>query len=157
MAGAKTGVATRINKIELHAHFTHCHGHTLSLAVSDNINVIKIMRGSIDAAFKLNKLIKYSIITERAFNRLREDTPPQNSADRTLCSDHCIFKRALLQSTLDTWAVLQELWGGISDGKIESKIQGQVIGVQTQMQSFNIFLEIELGVLVLMHTSNLSS
>ena len=33
MVGAKTGVAKHINEFELHAHLTHCHGHTLQLTV----------------------------------------------------------------------------------------------------------------------------
>ena len=50
MVGAKTGVATRINEIESHAHLTHYHGHTL-----ETIKAI-IIRGTLDAAFELNTL-----------------------------------------------------------------------------------------------------
>ena len=56
MVGAKTGVATRINEIESHAHLTHYHGHALQLVVGETIKAIKIMRGTLDAAFELNKL-----------------------------------------------------------------------------------------------------
>ena len=41
---------------------THCHGHTLQLAVLDTIKTIKIMIVTLDAAFELNKLIKYSMV-----------------------------------------------------------------------------------------------
>ena len=57
-----TGVATRINEIESHAHVTHCHGHALQLVVGDTIKAIKILRGTLDAAFEVNKLIKYSVV-----------------------------------------------------------------------------------------------
>ena len=54
MVGAKTGVAaTHINKIESHAHLTHCHGPTLQLAVSETIKAIKIMRSNLDGAFQI--------------------------------------------------------------------------------------------------------
>ena len=33
MVGAKTGVATRINEIESHAHLAHCHGHAFHLTL----------------------------------------------------------------------------------------------------------------------------
>ena len=62
MVGAEIGVATHINEIESHAHLTHSHGYTLQLAVGETIKAIKIMRGTLDAAFKLNKLIKYSMV-----------------------------------------------------------------------------------------------
>ena len=62
MVGAKTGVATRMSEIESHAHLTHCHGHALQLPVGGTIKAIKIMRCTLDAAFELNKLIKYSMV-----------------------------------------------------------------------------------------------
>ena len=45
MVGAKSGVATRINDIESHAHLTHYHGHAL-----ETIKAINIMRGTFDAS-----------------------------------------------------------------------------------------------------------
>ena len=51
MVGAKTGVATHINEIESHAHLTHYHGHAL-----ETIKAIKIIRGTLDAAFELDTL-----------------------------------------------------------------------------------------------------
>ena len=56
MFGAKTGVATHINEIESHAHLTHYHGHALQLVVGKTIKAIKIMIGTLDVAFELNKL-----------------------------------------------------------------------------------------------------
>ena len=56
MFGAKTGAETPINEIELHAHLTHYHGHALQLVVGEIIKAIKIIRGTLDAAFELNKL-----------------------------------------------------------------------------------------------------
>ena len=39
MVGANTGVTTRINEIESHAHSTHYHGHAL-----ETIKAIKIVK-----------------------------------------------------------------------------------------------------------------
>ena len=61
MVGVKTGVTTYINDIESHAHLTHCLSHALQLAVGETIKAMKIMSGTLDAAFELNKLIKYSM------------------------------------------------------------------------------------------------
>ena len=62
MVGAMTGVAKHINEIESHVHLTHRHGHVLQLAVSDTIKATKILRGTLNAAFVLNKLIKYPMV-----------------------------------------------------------------------------------------------
>ena len=56
MFGAKTGEETHINKIVSHAHLTHYHGHTLQLVAGETIKAIKIIRGTLDTAFELNKL-----------------------------------------------------------------------------------------------------
>ena len=56
MVGVKTGVTTYINETESHARLTHYYGHALQLVVGETIKAIKIMRGTLDAAFELNKL-----------------------------------------------------------------------------------------------------
>ena len=62
----------------------------------------------------------------------------------------------IIRGTLDNWAVFQELGDDILEEKVDSKIRRQVICVQTQKQSFNFFLWMQLGV-VSMHADNLSS
>ena len=62
MVSEKTGAATQINEIASYPHLRHCHGHTLQLAVGETIKALKIMRGTLDGAFELNKLIRYSTV-----------------------------------------------------------------------------------------------
>ena len=62
MVATITGVATHINETESHDHLTHCHGYTLQLAVGYTIEAIKIMTATLDVAFLLDKLIKYSMV-----------------------------------------------------------------------------------------------
>ena len=40
---------------------TYCYGQALQLADGGTIKAIKIIRGSLDAAFELTKVIKYSV------------------------------------------------------------------------------------------------
>ena len=56
MVGNKTGVSTHMNEIKSHAYLTRYHGHALQLVVSETIKAIKIMRGTLDVDFELNKL-----------------------------------------------------------------------------------------------------
>ena len=73
MVGVKTGAATRMNEIESQAHLTHYHGHAL-----ETIKAIKIIRGTLDAAFKLIHF-KYSLNRQEASHRLKEDIAPENT------------------------------------------------------------------------------
>ena len=67
---------------------TYCHSHALQLVVGDTIKAIKIMRGSLGAAFELTKVIKCSMILKSykkikyspkgASSRLRKDYAARN-------------------------------------------------------------------------------
>ena len=54
-----------------HAHLTHCHDHTLQLAVGETINAIKIMRGTNYYSLKRSfhwverRLHQETVVTER--------------------------------------------------------------------------------------------
>ena len=39
-------------------HLTYCYGQALHLAGGDTIKAIKIIRGSLDTAFELTKVVK---------------------------------------------------------------------------------------------------
>ena len=102
------------------------------------------MRDTLDAAFELNKVIKYSPKRERAFNRFREETPPGNSGYATLYPTRWTVRVVSLQSILDNWDVYQELWDEILEGRVDPEVRVRVVGVQTQMQSFNFFFGMQL-------------
>ena len=57
---------------EPRALLTHPHGHTLYLSVVDTTEAIKFIGDTLDTAFELNNLIKYSSKMDGVFNRLQE-------------------------------------------------------------------------------------
>ncbi|XP_062523064.1 zinc finger MYM-type protein 1-like [Corticium candelabrum] len=73
MSGIKSGVAERIRKIEPRAIFTHCYGHSLSLAASDMVKQVKLLKDSLGVTHEITKLIKYSPRREEIFQRLKEN------------------------------------------------------------------------------------
>ena len=75
----------------------------------------------------------------KGLNRLREGTAAGYFGDKALRSNHWTVRGTLLQTNFDNWAVFQELLDDILEGKVDSVTRGQVIRVQTQKQSFNIF------------------
>ena len=60
MTGSKSGVAKQIQEKESCAVLTHCYGHALNLAISDTIKQSKLYRDSMDTAFEVSKLIRFS-------------------------------------------------------------------------------------------------
>ncbi|XP_003392082.2 PREDICTED: zinc finger MYM-type protein 1-like [Amphimedon queenslandica] len=60
MIGARSGVATLVQKEEPRAILVHCYGHSLQLAVCDTVKQIRIMSDALDTTNEISKLLKYS-------------------------------------------------------------------------------------------------
>ena len=105
----------------------------------------------------IGKKLRYSPKSEGASSRLRKGNAAVNFGDTVLWPNCWTVRGALSQSILDNWAVSQELRDAVLKGRVDSRARSQVIDVQTQMQNFNFFFGIQLGVLVLRHTDNSSS
>ena len=126
-----------------------------------------MIRGSLDQAFELTKVIKcsafknivtkikYSPKRKWASSRLRKHNAAGNFGDAISWPNCWTVREALSQSILDNWAVSQELWGAVLKGRVDSRARSQVIDVQMQMQSLNFFSGIQLGVLALSHNRQL--
>ncbi|XP_065191909.1 zinc finger MYM-type protein 1-like [Sycon ciliatum] len=67
-----------------------------------------------------------------------------------------IMRGKSLQSILDNYLVLQELWDEVLAGSVDPDVRARVIGVKAQMETFNFFFGISLARLVLAHGDNLS-
>lgn len=58
---------------------------------------------------------------------------------------------------LDNWLASHGFWDEVLERRLDSEVQVQVISLQMEIQNFNFLSGIQLGVLLLMHTGNLSS
>ena len=103
----------------------------------------------------IGKKLRYSPKSEGASSRLRKGNAAVNFGDTVLWPNCWTVRGALSQSILDNWAVSQELRDAVLKGRVDSRVRNQVIGVQTQTQSFDFFSEIQQGVLVLRHNKQL--
>ena len=61
-----------------------------------------------------------------------------------------------LQSVLDNYSVLQELWEESKDKVSDPSVKARIIGVQAQFKKFPYFFGVLLGELILKHSDNLS-
>ena len=90
------------------------------------------------------------------FRKLKEQLAPTTPGFWTLCPTRWTVRTAYLQSVVDNWKVLQEVWEECLATKLEPDIKGRVIGVQHQMATFDYFLGVNLAILLLKHSDNLS-
>ena len=156
MVGIRSGVATMILKEEPRAILTHCYGHSLQLAVCDTVKQIKVMQDALDTTNEISKLLKYSPKRDTLFAKLKNELAPDTPGFRVLCPTRWTVRAASLQSVLDNWKPLQELWEESLDTKLDPEIKSRIIGVKYQMETFNYFFGVSLGALIFGHSDNLS-
>ena len=61
-----------------------------------------------------------------------------------------------MKSILDNWVALQQVWDESLDGNLEPEIKSRIIGVKSQMTTFDYFYGVTILQLVLRHSDNLS-
>lgn len=156
MAGIKSGVATVLQKEEPRAILTHCYGHSLQLAVSDTVKQVKLMQDTLDVTLEISKLLKYSPKRHTLFNKLKDELAPEKPGFRVLCPTRWTVRASSLQSVLDNWQPLQDLWDECLQTKLESEVKSRIIGVKYQMEKFEYFFGVSLASLIFGHSDNLS-
>lgn len=156
MVGAKSGVATQIKKDEPRAILTHCYRHALQLAVGDTVKGINLLRDTLDTTYEISKLLKFSPKRDALFDKLKETIAPESPGFRTLCPTRWTVRAASLDSVLENWEVLRELWSYSLETKLEPEVKSRIIGVRYQMETFDYFFGVQLGNIVVRHSDNLS-
>lgn len=157
MVGVRGGVATLIQKDEPRATLVHCYGHSLQLAVGDTIKQIKLMADCLDITNEVSKLLKYSPKRDTLFEKLKKELAPEVPGFRVLCPTRWTVRANSLQSVIENYEPLLELWEEcLRMSRLDSETKCRIVGVKHQMETFQYFYGISLGVLLMKHSDNLS-
>ena len=152
MAGARAGVATKVQEIELRAVFTHCYGHALNLGISDAIKKSPAMKDCLDTCIELVKLIKFSPKREALLRKLKEEADNNAINIRTLCPTRWTVRAESLGSILANYDSIQELWETALHETSDTETKARIRGVQSQMQTFKFLFCLVLTEMILRHT-----
>jgi len=162
MVGSKNGVATQLLAKEKRAVLTHCYGHALNLAVGDSMKQSKVCRDSLDTAYEISKLLRFSPKWHAAFNRIRienlaeDDTEPIAVGIRAMCPTRWTVQGDAIESIIEHYDTLKQLWDECLETRLDPDVKGRIIGVQTQMTTFNLLFGLQLSMKILKITDNLS-
>ena len=156
MCGIRSGVAKQIKDEEPRALFTHCYGHSLSLATSDAIKKCKTMKSALETMHEITKLVKYSPRRENLFCDIKGEIAPGTPGVRVLCPTRWTVRADSMQSIIHNYSVLQSLWDQAADIVHDTETIARIRGVAAHMQSFEFFFGLVLGEILLHHTDNLS-
>ena len=70
---------------------------------------------------------------------------------RVLCTTRWTVKTKSVESILDNWVALQQVWDESHGGNLEQETKGRIIGVKSQMTTFDYFYGVTVLQLVLRH------
>lgn len=166
MMGRKSGVATQIQGIQPKAITTHCHGHSLSLAVKDLTSSCAVLSDTMGTAGEICILIKYSPKREKILESLDEmtegdmhETEMENEKRASLgklCTTRWTVRASCFNKIFERYADLQKLWEICLAEKLDSETRSRIIGCQSQMESFSFFFGLLLSHILYSLTDNLS-
>ena len=112
------------------------------------------MKFSLEVVADISKLIKKTPKRDAIFQKLK--SAPDKPGFRVLCPTRWTVRAASLQSILDNYQVLLEVWNDSLSSKLDGEIRARIIRVDTQMHTFEFLFGISLGNILLLHTDNLS-
>lgn len=157
MSGAKSGVAKRIQDEEPRAVLTHCYGHAISLAICDVLKHSKPIKHALEVTHEITNLIKYSPRRESIFKQVKETNLTTGSGGiRVLCPTRLTVRADSLASIISNFDALLITWEEALEAARDTETKARIIGVATQMRSFEFFFGAVLGEKILRHSDNLS-
>ena len=127
----------------------------MNLAVGDSVKNSKLLKDALEITFEVSKLVKYSPKRDVMFEILKSKLAPDMPGFRVLCPTRWTVRANSLQSVLDNYSVLQELWEEVKDKASDPSVKARIIGVQAQFRKFQYFFGVLLE-LLLKHSDNLS-
>ena len=153
----------KIKELQPKAHYNHCHGHSISLSVKEVTKRSKVLGNTIGFAEETVVLIKYSPKRENIIGCTKEQVefegePEEKANDITkLSQTRWTVRATCLQRVIDNYEALMKVWiHCLDNGKMESELKGRIIGVKTQMESFELYFGLHLGARLYSHTDNLA-
>lgn len=104
----------------------------------------------------MSKLLKYSPCHDTLFEQLKSEIAPSQPGFRTLCPTRWTVRAASLDSVLNNYTVLQQLWEEALNIAADTDARTRIMCVQAQMDSFEYLFGLVLGECILKLTDNLS-
>ena len=115
------------------------------------VREVRNLQDALDTTSEISKLQKYSPKLDRMFEKLNTWflCPLSNKVDSTV-------RAASMQSMIDNWIPLHELWDESLETNLESEVKSRVIGVKHQMGTFYYYFGVSLSAQILRISDNLS-
>ena len=128
----------------------------MNLVCSDAIKKTPPMRNTLDVVLVITKLTKKSPRWDALLQKLKAGLSLKSPGICVLCPTHGIVIAESLDSILANYEALQSLWTETLEILKDVKTRGQILGVDTYIESFDFFFSAMVGKTLLWQSDNLS-
>ena len=143
VSGRKTGVQARIKNGQPKALFNHCHGHLINLACADSIKQSKVRSDALYTALEITKLVKKppnrDTKLEKICHASVDETERPSPNIRMLCPTRWTVKADAMDSILQNYDQLMELWDWYVDTLNDAKMKTRIRGVAAHTKKFDFY------------------
>ena len=172
MTGVRSGVATIIKRENPKCLLTHCYCHALNLAVGDTVKSVPLLKETLEDAYELTKLVKYSPKRQAALKNKQEELKianlnlPVNANStegfyrlRLLCPTRWSVRANALHSISEKYKPIIEMlpWCNEPQNTPDPDIRARAGGIERKMNTFKFVYGMHLSMLVLNLSDNLST
>ena len=130
--------------------------HGLSLAVGDSIKSVACSKGVFEVLHEICKLIKKSLKRNTKLDEMRKQSNNDPKGIRDLCPTRSTVHGEALESILNNYDELMNLWGWSIDTLHDTELKARIRGVQANMPTFDVVYGCSLRILLLKQTDDLS-
>ena len=106
--------------------------------------------------YEISNLLKISPRGDAMLQKIQEDLAIEYLEFCAPCPTRCTVRGESLKSVLNNWIALQSVWEKLVDQNMELELRGRIIGVKSEMNTFNYFHGFSILELGLRHSGRLS-
>ena len=110
------------------------------------------MKKALDITLKMSKLIKFLPKRDGLSQKLKGELQPECPGMQII---RWIVRAEFLKSVLDNYSILQELWEKSVKLAKESQMTARIVGVASQMATFDFYFGVYIGEMILRHLEKL--
>ena len=114
------------------------------------------MKSALETTYEITKLVKYFPRRGQLFDEIKDDIAPGTPGVRGLCPTRWTVRADSMLSIIQNYTVLNELWDKACNVVGDTETIARIRGAAAQMASFEFFVGLILGEMLLRHTDKLS-
>ncbi|KAJ8884042.1 hypothetical protein PR048_015899 [Dryococelus australis] len=156
MAGAKSGVKSRMLAEQLLPLYIHCAAHALDLALQDSSKSIPLIRNCLQWVNDIGVIVRDSPKQRAVFSQITTDHNLTSSGPRPLCPTHwTVGEASLLSGVLNMYQAVLDFLDTLAYGR--SDIGPKTRGLLDQLSQGNALFRFKITQMVFSLTENPST